>query len=205
MQPQREVAGDDAAGLEVAGAAFGHLGVVDAGELGVELAGGVGGADHGGPAQGRPGLGHRLALAVGLAGLAGPGGQAQEGLEVVAAGEPAGLAHDGGHGRAADLGQARQRPGDLGGVDLAVGVLAGGGVGRELGLDRLEQADLGGHLGARSANGTAGSPGPYNSIAACAAAAHCAARAWPWWPRDAELISAVSWAGPAASSARGSA
>ena len=33
------------------------------------------------------------------------------------------------------------------GVGFAVGGLAGGGVGRELGLDRLEQADLGGHLG----------------------------------------------------------
>ena len=58
---------------------------------------------------------------------------------------------------------------------------------------------------ARSANVAAGSSGPYSSVAACAAAAHCAARGWPWWPRDAALISAVSWAGPAASSARGSA
>jgi hypothetical protein len=122
VQPQREMAGHDAAGLEVTGAAFGHLHVVDAGELGAELAGGVGGPDHGGPAQGRPGLGHRLALA---AGLAGPRGQAQAGLEVMAAGEPGGLAHDGGHGRAAGLGQARQRPGDLARVGFTVSGLAG--------------------------------------------------------------------------------
>ena len=102
VQPQREVAGHDAACLEVAGAALGHLHVVDTGELGVELAGGIGGPGHSGPAQGRSGLGHRLALAVGLAGLAGPGGQAQVGLEVVASSEPAGFAHDGAHGRAAD-------------------------------------------------------------------------------------------------------
>src|SRR5262245_63574940 len=43
--PFGEVAGDDAAGLEVGGAAFGHLQVVDPGELGVLAAGGAGGAD----------------------------------------------------------------------------------------------------------------------------------------------------------------
>jgi hypothetical protein len=43
------------------------------------------------------------------------------------------------------------RPGSVraicAGIGRAVGGLAGGGVGRQLGLDRLEQADLGGHLG----------------------------------------------------------
>jgi len=68
-----EVAGDGAAGFEVGGAAFGHLQVVDPGELGVLAAGGVGGAGEGGAQQGGPGLAHRLALAVGLARFAGRG------------------------------------------------------------------------------------------------------------------------------------
>jgi len=54
--PFGEVPGDDAAGLEVIGAAFGHLGVVDLGELGVLAAGGVGGAVERGAQQGGPSL-----------------------------------------------------------------------------------------------------------------------------------------------------
>jgi hypothetical protein len=46
-----EVPGDDAAGLEVGGAALGHLHVVDPGELGVLAAGGVGGAEERGAQQ----------------------------------------------------------------------------------------------------------------------------------------------------------
>jgi hypothetical protein len=64
-----EVGRDDAEGAEVVFAALDHLHVVDAGELGVLPAGGVGGADHGGAQQRRPGFGYGLSLAVGVAGL----------------------------------------------------------------------------------------------------------------------------------------
>jgi hypothetical protein len=50
-------------------AAFDHLQVVDAGQLRVDAAGVVGGADQGGPQQPIAGLADRLAFAVGLAGL----------------------------------------------------------------------------------------------------------------------------------------
>jgi hypothetical protein len=43
--PLGESGGDHAQGLAVGGATLGHLGVVDRGELRVELAGGVGGLD----------------------------------------------------------------------------------------------------------------------------------------------------------------
>ena len=174
------MADHDAAGFE-AGAAFGHLHVVDPGELGVELAGGIGAPDHGGPAQGRPGLAHRLAFTVGVAG---PGGQAQVGLEVVAAGEPGGVAHDRGHGRAADLGQARHRPGDLAGAGFAVGVLAGGRVGLELGLDGVEQADLGGQVGI--GHGRVGGPVQVDRLLRGAD------------PRLGPCLALLPWGGPAA-------
>src|SRR5205809_938262 len=78
----------DAQRAEVVFAALGHLLVVGAGELGVLLAGGVGGADQGGAQQRGSGLGHGLALAVGLAGLRCPGDQAGVGAELLAGGEP---------------------------------------------------------------------------------------------------------------------
>src|SRR5215468_454454 len=74
--PLGEAGGGDAERAEVVFAAFGHLQVVDAGQLGVLLAGGVGGTDQGGAQQRGSGLGHGLALAVGLAGLGGLGNQA---------------------------------------------------------------------------------------------------------------------------------
>src|SRR5215471_4111960 len=85
--PFGEVPGDDAAGLEVGGAAFGHLGVVDLGELGVVAPGGVGGAVERGAQQRGPGFAHGLAFAVGLAGFAGLGGEPDVGLELRPAGE----------------------------------------------------------------------------------------------------------------------
>src|SRR6266700_212257 len=51
-----QVGGDDAEGLEMAGAALDDLDVVEAGELGVEVAGGLGGAQQGGAEQARAGL-----------------------------------------------------------------------------------------------------------------------------------------------------
>ena len=65
----REVGGHDAEGAEVVLASFDHLEVVDPGELGVLFAGCVSGPDERGPQQRRPGFGHRLAFAVGVAGL----------------------------------------------------------------------------------------------------------------------------------------
>jgi hypothetical protein len=64
-----DAASHDAEGFEVARAAFGHLRVVDLRELGVLFAGVVGGADQGRAQQSGSGLGHGLALAVGVAGL----------------------------------------------------------------------------------------------------------------------------------------
>src|SRR5215472_14650942 len=124
--PFGEVPGDDAAGLEVVGAAFGHLGVVDLGELGVLAAGGAGGAVERGAQQGRPGLAHGLALAVGLAGFAGLGGEPDVGLELRPVPEPARTAHGGDRDRGADLGEPGQRPGQLVWVGQQIVLLAGG-------------------------------------------------------------------------------
>jgi hypothetical protein len=85
-----QVGGDHADRAEVVFATLDHLGVVDAGQLGVLAAGVVGGADQGGPQQPVAGLGDGLAFAVGLAGLGGLGGQAGEGPELGRVGEPLG-------------------------------------------------------------------------------------------------------------------
>jgi hypothetical protein len=61
--------GDHADRAEMVLAAFDHLQVVAAGQLRVDAAGVVGGADQGGPQQPIAGLADRLAVAVGLAGL----------------------------------------------------------------------------------------------------------------------------------------
>src|SRR5262249_56922754 len=76
--------------LRWGGAAFGHLGVADLGELGVVAPGGVSGAVERGAQQGGPGFADGLAFAVGLAGFAGLGGQAHVGLELRPVAEPAG-------------------------------------------------------------------------------------------------------------------
>src|SRR3546814_585874 len=65
-----EVRSDDAEGAEVVLAALDHLHVVEASELGVLLAGVISGADQRGAQQRRPGLGHGLALWVGVTVLA---------------------------------------------------------------------------------------------------------------------------------------
>ena len=67
--PFSEVGGDHADRAEMVFAAFDHLQVVDAGQLRVDPAGVVGGADQGGAQQPVAGLADRLAFAVGLAGL----------------------------------------------------------------------------------------------------------------------------------------
>ena len=120
--------GDDAAGFQVGGAALGHLQVVDLGQLGVLAAGGVSGADERRPQLGWPGLAHRLALAVRLAGLAGSRGEPDIGLEPGPVTEPARAAHRGDQDRCADLGEPGQRPGQLPRVDLPVVLFAGRGV-----------------------------------------------------------------------------
>ena len=111
------------------------------------LAGVVGGADQGGAQQRRPGLGHRLAFAVGVAGLGGPGDSPVKERNCLPRREPGRVAHGGDQGGAADLGDAGQGAGEPGGVDPPVAGLAFGGVGGELGLDGAQQADLGGDLG----------------------------------------------------------
>ena len=73
--PLGQVGGDHADRAEVVLAALDHLHVVEAGELGVLAAGGVGGAVKGGPQQPVAGLGDGLALAVGVAGLGGAWGK----------------------------------------------------------------------------------------------------------------------------------
>jgi hypothetical protein len=64
-----QMCGDHADRAEMVLAAFDHLQVVAAGQLRVDAAGVVGGADQGGPQQPIAGLADRLAVAVGLAGL----------------------------------------------------------------------------------------------------------------------------------------
>src|SRR5215217_7013619 len=85
-----QVGGDYADRAEVVFAALDHLGVVDAGQLGVLAAGVVGGTDQGSPQQPVAGLADGLALAVGLAGLGCLGGQAGEAAELAGGGEAAG-------------------------------------------------------------------------------------------------------------------
>src|SRR5664280_1022183 len=75
-----------------------HLGVVDLRELRVGPASVVRGSDQGGAQQPVAGLAHWLALAVGLAGLAGPGRQPGEGPERLAGAEPGSPTDDRGHG-----------------------------------------------------------------------------------------------------------
>ena len=129
------------------GAALGHLLVVDPGELGILAAGSVGGAEQRGAQQRRAGLAHRLALAVGVAGLAGPRRESGIGLEPGRVAEPAGTAHDRDQDRGADFGEPRQRPGQLARIDGQVVLLAGGGVQRKFVLDGAQQPHLGGDLG----------------------------------------------------------
>jgi hypothetical protein len=67
--PFSEVGSDDTDRAEMVFAAFDHLQVVAAGQLRVDSAGVVGGADQGGAQQLVTGLADGLAFAVGLAGL----------------------------------------------------------------------------------------------------------------------------------------
>jgi hypothetical protein len=123
--------------------------VVDGGELRVDLAGGVGRADQLLAEPGGAGLGDRLALAVGLAGLRRPGGQPGERLEPTRRPEALRSAHRGDQQRRADLGDAGQAAGQLVGLDLAVGPLAGLLVGLLLAKHRAQKPDLGGQLGSQ--------------------------------------------------------
>lgn len=71
--PVGEASGHDADGLGVVGAAFDHLEAVEPTQLGVDGAGHVGRANELVPEPRVPGLGHRLSIGVGLAGLRGLG------------------------------------------------------------------------------------------------------------------------------------
>jgi len=133
-----------------------HLRVVDLRELGVLFAGGVGGAGQGGAQQRRSGLAHGLALAVGVAGLEGSGGQLGVGAEVPGGGEPGGATHDRDQDRGADQGEAGQAAGQPPGVGPAVGLLAGLAVAGDLGLGGAQQPDLADDLVGQIENGIAG-------------------------------------------------
>jgi hypothetical protein len=137
----------------VGGATLGHLRVVDGGQLGVELAGGVGGLDQLAAQRPRAGLGHGLVLAVGLAGLAGSGCQPGEGLERARVGEPSRPAHRGDQLRGADRAQPGQAGGQPGRVDMGEGGITGVLMPGPLGLGGLHQAHLAGDLGPQVVQG----------------------------------------------------
>jgi hypothetical protein len=118
----------------------------------------TGGAEERGAQQRGPGVAHRLAFAVGLAGFAGPRCQAQVGLELRPVAEPAGAAHGGDQDRGADLGEPGQGPGELVWVGVPVVLFAGGGVGGQFGGEGAQQPDLGGHLGGQFGERHAGCP-----------------------------------------------
>ena len=160
------------------GAAFGHLLVVDPGELRVLAAGSISSLDQGGAQQGGPGFAHRLAFAVGLPGLTRARGQRGVGLEPGSVAEAARAAHDRDQDRGADLGEPGQGPGELAGIGLAVVLLAGGGMGREFGLGRAQQPDLGRDLAGQGLERDRGVVA-IRSRAAAAAARHTWARSSP--------------------------
>jgi hypothetical protein len=86
-------------------------------------------------------------LAVGLAGLTGPRGEASEGLERAAVGEPSWAAHRGDQLGGADQAQPGQAGGQPGRVDAGQGGITGVLVAGPLGLGGADQADLAGDLG----------------------------------------------------------
>jgi hypothetical protein len=86
-------------------------------------------------------------LAVGLAGLVGPGRESGEGLQRAAVGEPPGPAHCGHQLRGPDRAQAGQAGRQPGGVDTGQGGVPGLLVAGPLNLSRADQAHLGGDLG----------------------------------------------------------
>jgi hypothetical protein len=137
--PFREVPGHDAAGLEVGGAALGHLQVVDPGQLRVLAAGGISSLEQRGAQQGGPGFAHWLALAVGLPGLAGPRGEPGIGLEPGPVEEAARTPHDRDQDRGADLGEPGQGPGQLPRIGLLVVLLAGNHLIPYLGAAKLKK------------------------------------------------------------------
>jgi hypothetical protein len=147
--PFGEVGGDDADGTEVVFAAFGHLLAVDDRELGVLLAGGVGGADQGGAQQRGAGLGDGLALAVGVPGFGGVGvrpvkernrlpvaNRAGSPMHAVSAGPP--------------MSARGQGAGEAARVHLLVVGLALGGVGGKFGGDSAQQPRFGGDFGGQA-------------------------------------------------------
>jgi hypothetical protein len=97
--------------LRWGGATLGHLGVVDRGELRVELASGVGGLDELAPQRSRAGLGHGLVLAGRSVRSGWLGCQPGEGLERAGMREPPWPAHRGDQQRVQDRARGRRRAG----------------------------------------------------------------------------------------------
>jgi hypothetical protein len=172
------VGGDHADRPQMVFAALDHLGVVDAGELGVASAGVVGGADQGGAQQPVAGLAEGLAFAVDLAGLRRLGRQAGEGPELAPVGKAAGAAHGGDQGGPTDLGQAGQAASQAGWVDRSVAGLPLSGVPVEFGLVTRSSRISVWTSAANSVTATAGWSA-YSSGAAWATCSHCWARAAP--------------------------
>lgn len=79
-----------------------------------------------------------------------PWGKPGVAAELLAVAGPGRIAHARGERGAADLGQAGQRPGEPGGIYLALAPLASGGVGSELGARGVQQPHLGGDLGGQA-------------------------------------------------------
>ena len=70
--------------------------------------------------------------------------------------EPGGPSHGGDECRSPDGLDPRQAPGQLLGINRSIALLSGLLVEGQLGLERLEEPDLGGHLGSQVGEGHAG-------------------------------------------------
>ena len=145
-EPAGEVRRHHAERLVVVGPPLHHLDPVDPGELRIELPRGVGRPDEHPPQPAVAGLRHGLALAVGLPGLRGTGDEPRVGGVAVPGGEPSGPPGEGHPERRSHPGDAGERSGEPGGVDLPVGLLPAALQGPEGGLGHLEPADLRGEL-----------------------------------------------------------
>jgi hypothetical protein len=194
--------GSDADRAKVVVATLDHLDVVDAGQLGVDAAGVVGGADRGGPQQPVAGLAFGLALAVGVAGFGRLGARpvkARNFLAVANRWASPMVAARAGPPTSARPGRLRASPsGSTQREQCSRSVawrVSSAWVRRSSRTSVWTSA-------ARAVKATAGWSA-YSAAAARAAASHWVARWAPWWPPEALAISRVSRAGPAASRAWG--
>src|SRR5581483_6682459 len=145
-EPTSKMRRHDRHRLVVVGAALDHLHVVDPGELRVELSRGVGGPHEHAPKPPIAGLGHGLALAVGLPGLRGSRHESHVGGVAVSGREPLGPTRERDGKRRSHPDDARDAARELGGIDLSVALLPASLQGTKGGLGHLQPRDLGGEL-----------------------------------------------------------